>query len=477
MRHVIHDPALALHAARFSKSPASLGSEAWYTDPSVLESAAKALVHPTASFAYQTTELGRQARDLGRTAAAIARVVSSDPRAWLAALVAPLGWYGLAACEPDNATADKATMLTRKLARRWQLPGWLADVLIHLGSDEQMIDEVAEEPGLVRLVRRCVASAERRTKPLGIVPESIEETFDGVVIETDWPKGNTPATNHVLLPHLLKTAALGLRKSGMGLVPKLEAENELLRSALDRSYEQYRTTLHDAKLESLAELAAGAGHEINNPLAVISGHCQRLLNRESDPDKRSTLVTVVRQTMRIHGIVRGLMQFARPPKPHRDVISVPVIVEDVVGELSDLKSDKHVTISVQNDGDDSFVAADAAQVKTILHHVLRNAIEAAGTNGTVSVLLSTVNDRYQITVDDCGGGPNDEQREHLFDPFYSGREAGRGRGLGLSIAWRLAKINGGDVDFAPTSEHPSRFVITLPTELTRFEPHLYRQAG
>ena len=73
-------------------------------------------------------------------------------------------------------------------------------------------------------------------------------------------------------------------------------------------------------------------------------------------------------------------------------------------------------------------------------------------------------DRLHLVVEDSGPGLTSAQREHLFDPFYSGRQAGRGRGLGLSTAWRLAREHGGDVSLDDPSEGPTRFVLGLPCE-------------
>jgi signal transduction histidine kinase len=67
-----------------------------------------------------------------------------------------------------------------------------------------------------------------------------------------------------------------------------------------------------------------------------------------------------------------------------------------------------------------------------------------------------------LVVEDNGTGPAPVQREHLFDPFYSGRHAGRGRGLGLPTAWRLAREHGGDVRFECRAGGPTRFVLSLP---------------
>ena len=75
-------------------------------------------------------------------------------------------------------------------------------------------------------------------------------------------------------------------------------------------------------------------------------------------------------------------------------------------------------------------------------------------------------DRIEVFVEDSGPGPSPEQRPHLFDPFYSGRNAGRGRGLGLPVAWRLARQQGGDLHLETARPGvPTRFVLVLPATL------------
>ena len=107
--------------------------------------------------------------------------------------------------------------------------------------------------------------------------------------------------------------------------------------------------------------------------------------------------------------------------------------------------------------------ADPKQLSTALACLLRNAIEAAPTEGWARLRVEvTATDRLRIAIEDSGPGPASTNSEHLFDPFFSGRAAGRGRGLGLPTAWRLARENGGDVIFEPLPAGPTRFVMTLP---------------
>ena len=119
------------------------------------------------------------------------------------------------------------------------------------------------------------------------------------------------------------------RRSGTLLALRLEQEVDDLHARLGRVAADADRNLQTANLEALAEFAAGAGHEINNPLAVISGHAQRLLRTEQDDDRADSLRAVVRQTQRIAGILRELMQFARPPKPQPGRVVVWPVVSTV----------------------------------------------------------------------------------------------------------------------------------------------------
>jgi signal transduction histidine kinase len=102
---------------------------------------------------------------------------------------------------------------------------------------------------------------------------------------------------------------------------------------------------------------------------------------------------------------------------------------------------------------------------------VRNAIEAAPADGWAGLRLDTTDQgRVELIVEDNGPGPAPNQREHMFDPFYSGRQAGRGHGLGLPIAWRLARQIGGDVRFDDVPNGPTRFVLSLPRPAVESAP-------
>jgi signal transduction histidine kinase len=105
--------------------------------------------------------------------------------------------------------------------------------------------------------------------------------------------------------------------------------------------------------------------------------------------------------------------------------------------------------------------ADRTQLETALRALCRNALEAVGSGGRVEIAVRRDGEWAEIVVTDTGPGIPPHVREHLFDPYYSGREAGRGLGLGLSKCWRIAELHGGRV-IADEPESGAQFRLQLP---------------
>ena len=137
-----------------------------------------------------------------------------------------------------------------------------------------------------------------------------------------------------------------------------------------------------AKMEALAEFAAGAGHEINNPLAAISGRAQQLLKGEVDPERRRHLLTIGAQALRIRDMIGDVMLFARPPEPRPRLIDLADVVDEVIAKFDDDIGDSQLTVA----GDrleDLFVWADESQLRVVLSELFRNAIHFSPIGSTI----------------------------------------------------------------------------------------------
>lgn len=216
------------------------------------------------------------------------------------------------------------------------------------------------------------------------------------------------------------------------------------------------------KLAALAEFAAGAGHEINNPLTVIAGRAQLLLRGEADPQRRRDLALIHAQAMRITEMIADLRLFAAPPELQRQQVDTAALVCEVVQSLRPTADEQETTLVATVAADALYISADAIQLTVALRALVQNGLEALASGGRVEVALSAVDGEVRIVVSDDGPGIAPEHRPHIFEPFYSARQAGRGIGMGLSKCWRIATAHGGRIEVDSRPGCGAVFTICLP---------------
>lgn len=223
----------------------------------------------------------------------------------------------------------------------------------------------------------------------------------------------------------------------------------------------------DEKLSALAEFAAGAGHEINNPVATISGYVQQLLPGERDPDRVQALVTIGAQALRIRDMIGDLMLFARPPIPAPVRLDLQLVASEVVGRFQDEARTRQCRL-ILTPGGPLPVRADPAHIRTLFSALLRNGIEAAAGGGQVvlegSQFMHEGRPSARFVWTDTGPGLKPQELEHLFDPFFSGRQAGRGLGFGLAKAWRIATLHDAELRVASPAGHGAVFSLIWPLD-------------
>lgn len=231
--------------------------------------------------------------------------------------------------------------------------------------------------------------------------------------------------------------------------------------------ERFDGAVAAARLEALREFAYGAGHEINNPLANIAARAQSLLVEEQSPDRRRRLAVIVDQAFRGRDMIGGLMVFARPPKPAPAAVTIDAILAPVIEAVKPLAASRGARLEFSPPPAPVEVFVDAAHVGEALRLVAVNAFEAVGAGGRVTLEARRVEGarpapRCEVVVADDGPGMDADTLRRAFDPFFSGREAGRGIGLGLPKAWRLTEINGGEIAVESAPGRGTRASILLP---------------
>lgn len=237
---------------------------------------------------------------------------------------------------------------------------------------------------------------------------------------------------------------------------------------LNRLEEQFAEALQKEKLAALQQLAYGASHEINNPLANISTRAQTLVYNEQDADRRKKLLAINQQAFRAYEMIADLMLFAKPPRLEIAEFSVNQVLGQIQNELAGdtAKDNIRVDLIVRNEevGEPLRCLGDSVQIAAALKAICVNGVEAMEPGGqlTIEASLNHQSKCIEVSVEDSGAGLSEIAQRHLFDPFFSGREAGRGLGFGLSKAWRIVEQHHGRIEVSSQPNRGCRFTVILP---------------
>jgi signal transduction histidine kinase len=282
------------------------------------------------------------------------------------------------------------------------------------------------------------------------------------------PDRTTPLDRRSLV-HRLRATLAAAEATGAAVVERDLLASVLLAVEADEGQEsRIDHRVAEARLEALRELAYGAGHEINNPLANIAARAQALLLDEREPERRRRLATIVDQAFRARDMIGGLMVFARPPKPEPADTPLDELLGPVVEMLRGHAASLGVSFVHLPPAGPIQLHVDRSQIAEALRMLGQNAIEATSAGGRVVLEArgATSGGGAEVTISDDGPGMDPETAERACDPFFSGREAGRGIGLGLPKTLRLVEANGGSLRILSRPGQGTQCVVTLPAART-----------
>jgi signal transduction histidine kinase len=265
-------------------------------------------------------------------------------------------------------------------------------------------------------------------------------------------------------------ALLRRRDYAMELVADRTEALEDSMTELERTQEQL---VRSERLAAIGELASVVGHELRNPLGVITNAhylLRTVLARgQADPDATRHLSTAEREVGAATLIVGDLLDYARARQP----VTNPVDVSDLLTEIqSILPAPPGVGVSRDEQPNLPSVQADRDQLRQVLLNLLANAYEAVqartaggaqetGPNGgTVTIRTSSAGDKVSIAVADNGIGMDDETRAQVFEPFFSGKT--RGTGLGLAVTRRIVDSHGGAIRIESEPGVGTTFTVEFP---------------
>lgn len=257
-----------------------------------------------------------------------------------------------------------------------------------------------------------------------------------------------------------------------GMTERLLANEEALRTqidALERATAELKAAqgqlVRSERLASVGRLAAGLAHEVGNPLAALIGLQDLLIDGGLTPEEeRDFLARMRKETERIHRILRGLLDFARPASAVVHA-SAPGRLADAVEEVLQLlrpqKKMRDVKLDVTIPEDLPLVALGHEHLVQISLNLLDNAVDATGGKGHISLRARRDGDQVTFEVQDDGPGIDPTVLPELFEPFVTTKPVGEGTGLGLAVCRGLIDGAGGRIH-AEQASPGARFVVTLP---------------
>jgi two-component system, NtrC family, sensor kinase len=272
------------------------------------------------------------------------------------------------------------------------------------------------------------------------------------------------------------TGSLGVAVAGLFLAALTFVTTRKLLQKLAASNEQAclmdEKLVQSHKLASIGELSAGIGHEINNPLAIISQETewmQHVAKRISEGDSKGiaelqdSLNEVLHQVDRCREITQNLLEFARRKEPVYQEVNLNKLIDDLSRLVEKEVLLRHIEIRRDFEKDLPLVQTDAPSLRQVVLNLLTNATHAVEKDGQIRIATKrSQNGSVDIIVEDTGCGIPKDHLAKIFDPFFTTKPEGKGTGLGLSICHGIVDKLGGRISVRSEVGRGSTFVITLP---------------
>ena len=214
------------------------------------------------------------------------------------------------------------------------------------------------------------------------------------------------------------------------------------------------------RLAALGEMAAGLAHEIRNPLGAIKGAAQYMESTMVEgSEQREFIGIIVDEVGRLDRVVCSFLDYARPYRGNPSLLDVVNVIERTLQLVrNDLPPD--VVLSHESNEPLPAVRMDPEHLRQVLLNLIRNAMEAMKSKGTIEIRTRPRGAFVEVLVKDSGPGVDPSVRANLFIPFSTTKT--QGTGLGLAISQRLIESAGGRIELRASDARGTTFVIVLP---------------
>ena len=270
---------------------------------------------------------------------------------------------------------------------------------------------------------------------------------------------------------------LTLKKNGK---PYSGNETEIIKIILDNAalaienitfFEEQKESLKKMyradKLAVIGQLAAGAAHEIRNPLTSIRSIIQYVEPEVKNPEKRKMISNAIAEVDRINEIIKGLLSFSRLSDSVMEPFDLKEMLHQTISLVSNTAVARNIVINISFHPRQSIITADAGQLKQVFLNIILNAVEAICEIGSINISVKELKEEggaehFIISIKDTGTGITQENIDKVFDPFYTTKA--EGTGLGLSISYGIVHKHQGELEIQSQPGKGTEVIIKLPVK-------------
>ena len=228
-----------------------------------------------------------------------------------------------------------------------------------------------------------------------------------------------------------------------------------------------RAACQSERLAALGQMAAGIGHEINNPLMNIMSLATLVEEAlgEGHDDAKNDLQLLRKEGHRCARIIQGILNFARENEPSYQPFNFSELIDETL-ELLHHKIESSDIDIVTNLEKELVIEADSGMLQQVLVNVLLNAIQASSAHAVILINAFKLDEKINIEIIDHGSGIKGKDFSKIFDPFFTTKSEGEGTGLGLSVSYGIIKHHGGSISIGNMEDAGVKVNIVLPIKCT-----------
>ncbi len=246
---------------------------------------------------------------------------------------------------------------------------------------------------------------------------------------------------------------------------ELTRKNEELVLANQNLQQMQEQLVRAERLATIGQLAAGVSHEIDNPVGIILGYAELLLDDLGPDDPcREDVQAIIAECRRCKRITGGLLGLARSSAASKESFGLNGLIEETLASLRPHKLFKEIHFCFRPLAAAPLVVADRDQIRQVLVNLILNAAQAMGGRGELELDGQVLDASVVVRVIDSGPGIPDKLKERIFEPFFSTKGAAEGTGLGLAVCRKLVEDHGGRIWTESSLDGGAVFLVSLPLE-------------